>query len=59
MIQTIGFMGVGSINRALARFAVAAGFDVIVSNSRGPETFTEIVAKLCDHARAAMRRFQS
>jgi 8-hydroxy-5-deazaflavin:NADPH oxidoreductase len=53
MTQTIGFIGVGPINRTLARFAVAAVLDVIVSNSRGPDTLTDIVAELGDHARAA------
>jgi predicted dinucleotide-binding enzyme len=51
--QTIGFIGVGPINSALARFAVAAGLNVIVSNFRGPGTLREIVAELGDHARAA------
>jgi len=35
------------------RVAVAAGLNVIVSNSRGPETLTGIVAELGDQARAA------
>jgi predicted dinucleotide-binding enzyme len=53
MTQTIGFVGVGPINSTLARFAVAAGLNVIVSNFRGPGTLREIVAELGDHARAA------
>jgi 8-hydroxy-5-deazaflavin:NADPH oxidoreductase len=51
--QNIGFIGVGPINSTLARFAVAAGMDVILSNSRGPETLTEKRAELGHHARAA------
>jgi len=53
MARTIGFIGVGPINGTLARFAVNAGLDVIVSNSRGPDTLKDVVAELGDHARAA------
>jgi predicted dinucleotide-binding enzyme len=41
------------IGSALAGLAVAAGLDVVVSNSRGPETLTDLVARLGDSARAA------
>jgi predicted dinucleotide-binding enzyme len=37
----------------VARLAVAAGHDVVLSNSRGPETLTELVDELGPHARAA------
>ncbi len=53
MTQTIGFIGSGSIGGALARLAVAAGLDVVLSNSRGPETLSGLVGELGDHARAA------
>src|SRR2546428_473323 len=53
MANTIGFIGVGPINGTLARFAVNAGLEVIVSNSRGPDTLKDVVAVLGDHARAA------
>ncbi|MFD6169863.1 NADPH-dependent F420 reductase [Streptomyces coeruleorubidus] len=53
MIRTIGFIGSGSIGGSLARLAVAAGLDVVMSNSRGPETLADLVAELGDHARAA------
>src|SRR5439155_761250 len=32
---------------------VAAGYDVVLSNSRGPQTLTDLVAELGPHARAA------
>ena len=38
MTQTVGFIGSGNIGGTVARLAVAAGFDVVMSNSRGPET---------------------
>ncbi|WP_188188398.1 NADPH-dependent F420 reductase [Nonomuraea sp. SYSU D8015] len=53
MTKTLGLIGSGMIGSTLARLAVAAGLDVVVSNSRGPETLTELVAELGDHARAA------
>jgi hypothetical protein len=53
MTQTIGIIGTGSIGSAVARLAVAAGLDVVLSNSRGPETLADLVGELGDHARAA------
>lgn len=51
--KTLGLIGSGMIGSALARLAVAAGLDVVLSNSRGPETLADLVAELGDHARAA------
>jgi predicted dinucleotide-binding enzyme len=53
MIQTIAFIGSGMIGGSLARLAVASGFNVVLSNSRGPDTLAELVAELGDRARAA------
>ena len=53
MNQTLGLIGSGNIGTALARLAVAAGMDVVLSNSRGPETLAELVAELGKQARAA------
>jgi predicted dinucleotide-binding enzyme len=52
-MTTVGFIGSGNIGATVARLAVAAGYDVVVSNSRGPETLTELVAELGPRARAA------
>jgi len=52
-MTTIGLIGSGHIGSTLARLAVAAGHDVVLSNSRGPETLTELVDELGPHARAA------
>jgi predicted dinucleotide-binding enzyme len=49
---TIGFIGSGNIGGQLARLAVARGHRVIMSNSRGPETLTELVGELGDAAQA-------
>jgi len=52
-MTTIGFIGSGHIGSQLARLAVAHGYDVVMSNSRGPETLSDLVAELGPHARAA------
>ena len=52
-IKTIGLIGSGLIGGTVARLAVAAGYDVVLSNSRGPETLAPLVDELGPHARAA------
>lgn len=44
---------IGMIGGTLARLATAAGLDVVLSNSRGPGTLSELVTELGHHARAA------
>ena len=51
-IRTIGTIGAGHIGTAVARLAVAAGYEVVLSNSRGPETLTDLVAELGPSASA-------
>nr|WP_305129847.1 NADPH-dependent F420 reductase [Streptomyces sp. MnatMP-M17] len=52
-MSTLGLIGSGNIGGTLARLAVAAGIDVVLSNSRGPETLAGLVAELGPRARAA------
>ncbi|MET1058781.1 MAG: NADPH-dependent F420 reductase [Nocardioides sp.] len=52
-MATIGLIGSGHIGGTVARLAVDAGHDVVLSNSRGPETLADLVTELGDHARAA------
>jgi hypothetical protein len=52
-MTTIGLIGSGHIGSTVARLAVAAGHDVVLSNSRGPETLTDLVGELGPQARAA------
>jgi predicted dinucleotide-binding enzyme len=52
-MTTIGIIGAGHIGSQVARKAVELGYDVVISNSRGPETLTELVAELGPRARAA------
>jgi len=51
--KTLGLIGSGNIGSAIARLAVAADLNVVLSNSRNPETLADLVAELGDHARAA------
>ncbi|AQZ65796.1 oxidoreductase [[Actinomadura] parvosata subsp. kistnae] len=53
MFRTLGLIGSGLIGSSLARLALAAGLDVVLSNSRSPETLADLVADLGEHARAA------
>ncbi|MEK0155136.1 NADPH-dependent F420 reductase [Arthrobacter oryzae] len=52
-MTTIGIIGAGHIGSQIARKAVQLGYDVVISNSRGPETLTDLVADLGPRARAA------
>ena len=52
-MTTIGFVGSGNIGSSIARAALARGDEVVLSNSRGPETLAQLVADLGAHARAA------
>jgi len=50
--RTIGLIGAGRIGSQIARLAVANGYNVVISNSRGPETLSALVAELGPRARA-------
>src|SRR5262245_13598351 len=52
MARTIGLIGAGHIGSQLARLAVRSGYNVVVSNSRGPETLKDLVSELGANARA-------
>jgi 8-hydroxy-5-deazaflavin:NADPH oxidoreductase len=52
-MRTIGIIGAGHIGSQIARAAIAAGYDVVISNSRGPQTLEGLVAELGPRARAA------
>lgn len=52
-MTTIGIIGAGHIGSQIGRAAVANGFDVVISNSRGPETLDGLIAELGPRARAA------
>ncbi|MBZ6091474.1 NAD(P)-binding domain-containing protein [Streptomyces olivaceus] len=50
---TLGVIGTGMVGREVARRAVDAGLDVVLSNSRGPGSLAGLVAELGTRARAA------
>ena len=52
-MTTVGIIGSGLIGGTVARLSVAAGHQVVLSNSRGPETLEELAAELGPLARAA------
>lgn len=52
-MTTVGIIGAGHIGSALAEGLVAHGYDVVISNSRGPETLAGLVDRLGARAHAA------
>jgi predicted dinucleotide-binding enzyme len=52
-MTTIGLIGAGHIGSQIARLAVSHGYQVVISNSRGPETLSALVKELGPNARAA------
>jgi 8-hydroxy-5-deazaflavin:NADPH oxidoreductase len=53
IMTSVGFIGSGRIGSTVARLSVAAGYAVVMSNSRGPQTLTDLVSELRPMARAA------
>ena len=45
-MTTIGIIGAGHIGSQIARAAIAKGYDVVISNSRGPETLAALAEEL-------------
>jgi 8-hydroxy-5-deazaflavin:NADPH oxidoreductase len=45
-LETFGTIGAGRIGQALARTGLRAGREVVISNSRGPESLASVVAAL-------------
>lgn len=52
-IKTIGIIGAGDVGSQVARLALKSGYNVVISNSRGPETLFSRVYELGPKARAA------
>ncbi|MBB6629809.1 NAD(P)-binding domain-containing protein [Nocardioides sp. KIGAM211] len=52
MTAPLGIIGTGAIGGTLARLAIAAGLDVILANSRGPQTLSDLITQLGPRARA-------
>jgi predicted dinucleotide-binding enzyme len=52
-MRTIGIIGAGHIGSQIARKAVELDYDVVISNSRGPETLAGLIEELGPRAKAA------
>jgi predicted dinucleotide-binding enzyme len=52
-MTTIGIIGSGHVGSNLAKATMAHGYDVVLSNSQGPDSLTGLVADLGPGARAA------
>ncbi|MBP2334194.1 putative dinucleotide-binding enzyme [Saccharothrix coeruleofusca] len=52
-MTTIGIIGAGEVGSQIARAALANGCEVVIANSRGPETLADLIAELGPRARAA------
>ncbi|WP_024793358.1 NADPH-dependent F420 reductase [Tomitella biformata] len=52
-MTVIGIIGAGEIGSQIARAAIANGYDVVIANSRGPETLQGLIDELGPAARAA------
>ncbi|MBO3735202.1 NADPH-dependent F420 reductase [Glycomyces niveus] len=52
-MSIIGLIGSGHIGGTIARLAVGAGHEVVLSNRRGPDSLADLVAELGPKARAA------
>jgi 8-hydroxy-5-deazaflavin:NADPH oxidoreductase len=52
-MSTIGVIGAGHIGRNFSIAAIRAGHEIVISNSQGPETLSDLVSELGPRARAA------
>jgi predicted dinucleotide-binding enzyme len=52
VFTNVGFIGSGPLAQALANHLVAARIPVLISNTRGPDSLTELVGRLGDPAQA-------
>jgi len=52
-MTTLGILGAGQVGSTLARAAIAAGYDIVIANSRAPESLASLVRSLGPSARAA------
>jgi 8-hydroxy-5-deazaflavin:NADPH oxidoreductase len=52
-MATIGIIGSGHVGSNLAKAAIAHGYDLVLSNSKGPDSLAALIAELGPKARAA------
>ena len=54
MTEPVGIIGAGRLGQAMAWTARRAGRDVVIANSRGPESLTSVVSTLGEGVSAVM-----
>ncbi|OZY86050.1 NADP oxidoreductase [Cellvibrio mixtus] len=52
-MNTIGIIGAGEVGSQIARAAIANGYNIVIANSRDPETLKGLIEELGPSARAA------
>jgi predicted dinucleotide-binding enzyme len=52
-MTVIGIIGAGEVGSQIARAAIRNGYEIVIANSRGPETLTDLIDELGPSARAA------
>lgn len=52
-MNTVGIIGAGEVGSNIARALISIGYNVVVANSRGPETLKQLIQNLGPSARAA------
>jgi 8-hydroxy-5-deazaflavin:NADPH oxidoreductase len=52
-MTTIGILGSGHVGSSLAKAAIVHGYDVVLSNSQGPDTLADLIKDLGPKASAA------
>jgi len=53
LVNSVGVLGAGPVGQAIARRCVAVGITVLLSNSRGPDSLSDVVGELGHGAEAA------
>ena len=56
MKKTFGIIGAGNIGQSVAHHLLAAGFEVTLANSKGPETLKDVIAGLGKGAKAGTQK---
>jgi 8-hydroxy-5-deazaflavin:NADPH oxidoreductase len=51
-MTTIGIIGAGEVGTAIAQAAIRLGYQIVIANSRGPETLKRLIDQLGPSARA-------
>jgi len=51
-MRVMAIIGAGEVGSQIARAAIANGYEVVIANSRGPETLKDLIEELGPSARA-------